>query len=77
MSDNTPATTSITDAGATLGLVLFYDTRLSANDTTSCSSSLESVIDHNSRNFKPHPNLDFRMRPLNFTDSERRRCSRS
>ena len=34
-------------------------------------ATLEAVIDHYSRNFKPHPNLDFRMRPLNFTDSEK------
>jgi cytochrome c peroxidase len=33
--------------------------------------TLEAVIDHYSRDFKPHPNLDFRMRPLNFTDSEK------
>ncbi len=36
--DNTPASNPITDAGATLGRVLFYDTRLSANDTISCAS---------------------------------------
>ncbi|MDQ6612725.1 MAG: putative Ig domain-containing protein, partial [Gemmatimonadota bacterium] len=37
-SDNAPVTNPITDAGATLGRVLFYDSRLSANDATSCSS---------------------------------------
>ena len=37
-TDNTPADNSVTDAGATLGRVLFYDTRLSANDRVSCSS---------------------------------------
>src|SRR6516162_6158026 len=31
--DNTPANNPVTDAGATLGRVLFYDTRLSANNT--------------------------------------------
>jgi len=36
--DNTPASNPITDAGATLGRVLFYDTKLSANDTISCGS---------------------------------------
>jgi cytochrome c peroxidase len=36
--DNTPADNPLTDAGATLGRVLFYDRRLSANDTTSCGS---------------------------------------
>jgi cytochrome c peroxidase len=36
--DNTPPDNPITDAGATLGRVLFYDTRLSANSTTSCAS---------------------------------------
>ena len=36
--DNTPADNSVTDQGATLGRVLFYDTRLSANNTISCGS---------------------------------------
>lgn len=36
--DNTPANNPITDAGATLGRVLFYDKRLSLTNTTSCSS---------------------------------------
>jgi len=36
--DNTPSTNPVTDAGATLGRVLFYDKRLSINDTVSCSS---------------------------------------
>jgi cytochrome c peroxidase len=37
-TDNTPPTNPITNAGATLGRVLFYDKLLSANDTTSCAS---------------------------------------
>src|SRR5690606_8048794 len=37
-ADNTPADNPITDAGATLGRVLFYDTRLSRNETVSCAS---------------------------------------
>lgn len=36
--DNTPNDNQITNAGATLGRVLFYDKRLSANDTTACAS---------------------------------------
>jgi cytochrome c peroxidase len=36
--DNTPATNPTTDAGATLGRVLFYDTRLSSTNTISCGS---------------------------------------
>ncbi len=36
--DNTPPDNPVTDHGATLGRVLFYDTRLSGNDTTSCGS---------------------------------------
>lgn len=35
---NTPPTNPVTDWGATLGRVLFYDTRLSANQTLSCAS---------------------------------------
>jgi len=38
MSDNTPGFNPITDAGATLGRVLFYDKRLSRNGEVSCSS---------------------------------------
>ena len=37
-TDNTTATNPITNAGATLGRVLFYDKFLSANNTTSCGS---------------------------------------
>ena len=36
--DNTPRTNRLTDAGAALGRVLFYDTQLSANNTTACAS---------------------------------------
>ena len=36
--DNTPADNQITDAGATLGRVLFYDQDLSKNRTISCAS---------------------------------------
>jgi cytochrome c peroxidase len=36
--DNTPTHNPLTDDGATLGRVLFYDTRLSANNRTSCAS---------------------------------------
>jgi len=36
--DNTPNDNQITDQGATLGRVLFYDKVLSANNTISCSS---------------------------------------
>ncbi|WP_288368778.1 cytochrome c peroxidase [uncultured Roseivirga sp.] len=36
--DNTPTNNQITNAGATLGRVLFYDVQLSANNTVSCAS---------------------------------------
>ncbi len=36
--DNTPIDNPITDAGATLGRVLFYDKKLSANASISCAS---------------------------------------
>ncbi|MBL0937271.1 MAG: c-type cytochrome [Gemmatimonadaceae bacterium] len=36
--DNTPNANPTTDAGATLGRVLFYDRRLSANDRVACAS---------------------------------------
>jgi cytochrome c peroxidase len=37
-ADNTPADNPITNAGAELGRVLFYDDRLSHNDGTACAS---------------------------------------
>ena len=37
-ANNTPADNRITNAGATLGRALFYDQRLSHNDSTSCAS---------------------------------------
>jgi len=36
--DNTPAANPTTDAGATLGRVLFYDTRLSSTQTVACAT---------------------------------------
>lgn len=36
--DNTPDDNPVTDHGATLGRVLFYDTKLSANNKTACAS---------------------------------------
>jgi cytochrome c peroxidase len=36
--DNTPANNPLTDAGATLGRVLFYDKRLSVNNTVACAN---------------------------------------
>lgn len=36
--DNTPADNPVTDAGATLGRVLFHDPRLSGNDRIACAS---------------------------------------
>ncbi|MEO7993467.1 MAG: cytochrome c peroxidase [bacterium] len=44
-SDNTPVDNHITNAGATLGRVLFYDTLLSRNKTIRCASCHQQ--DHN------------------------------
>jgi cytochrome c peroxidase len=38
LNDNTPSDNAITNDGATLGRVLFYDTHLSKNNTVSCAS---------------------------------------
>ena len=38
LNDNTPADNPLTNDGATLGRVLFYDTHLSKNNTVSCGS---------------------------------------
>jgi cytochrome c peroxidase len=37
-TDNTPGTNPVTDLGAQLGRVLFYDKRLSTNQTVACAS---------------------------------------
>ena len=42
--DNTPANNVITNAGATLGRVLFYDEKLSANGTVSCASCHQAAF---------------------------------
>ncbi len=42
-SDNTPGNNEITDAGATLGRVLFYDPSLSQNYSISCASCHDPV----------------------------------
>ncbi|MCA9715441.1 MAG: cytochrome-c peroxidase [Myxococcales bacterium] len=39
--DNTPADNPVTDAGATLGRVLFYETALSQNESIACASCHE------------------------------------
>ncbi len=41
--DNTPANNRVTNAAATLGRALFYDKRLSLNQTVSCSSCHQQV----------------------------------
>ncbi len=42
--DNTPNNNPVTDAGATLGRVLFYDKNLSANNTVSCASCHQQEV---------------------------------
>lgn len=42
-ADNTPSFNPVTNAGATLGRVLFYDKQLSANNTISCASCHQST----------------------------------
>lgn len=45
--DNMPATNRITDDGATLGRVLFYDKHLSKSNTVSCASCHNPALDFN------------------------------
>ncbi len=42
--DNTPADNAITNSGATLGRVLFYDVNLSANNAVSCASCHQQAV---------------------------------
>jgi cytochrome c peroxidase len=48
--DNTSASNPITDAGATLGRVLFYDTRLSRTDSISCSACHQQALAFSDQN---------------------------
>lgn len=43
-TDNTPSNNRITDAGATLGRVLFYERRLSSNRSMSCASCHQQAL---------------------------------
>ena len=43
-NDNTPAGNVVTDEAATLGRVLFYDKRLSVNDTIACASCHQQAL---------------------------------
>jgi cytochrome c peroxidase len=43
-TDNTPPENPITNAGATLGRVLFYDVRLSADDRIACASCHQQAL---------------------------------
>lgn len=43
-SDNTPMTNPVTDDGATLGRVLFYDKNLSANRSISCANCHQQTM---------------------------------
>lgn len=45
--DNTPGNNRITDDGATLGRVLFYDKHLSKTNTVSCASCHNPALDFN------------------------------
>ena len=70
--DNTPPDNPVTDAG------LFKSPSLRNVEHTApymhdgrCAN-LAEVIDHYSRNVKPHPNVDGRVRrPLNFSDADK------
>ena len=42
--DNTPVTNPVTDEGATLGRVLFYDKALSINNTVACASCHNQAV---------------------------------
>jgi len=42
--DNTPADNAISNSGATLGRVLFYDVNLSANNAVSCASCHQQAV---------------------------------
>ena len=52
--DNEPIDNQVTDAGATLGRVLFYDTKLSLNNTVSCGTChIQSLAFSDGKKFSP------------------------
>ena len=63
--DNEPNTNPVTDDGATLGRVLFYDPKLSANGTVSCASCHQ----------QDHGFSDSRRLSVGFTGGRTRRHS--
>ena len=65
--DNTPTDNPITNEGATLGRVLFYDTNLSANGSVSCGSCHNQSVGFS----------DERQLSLGFDGGETRRHSMS
>lgn len=65
--DSTPADNPVTNAGATLGRVLFYDRQLSAKGTISCSSC----------HLQQHGFSDPRQRSVDFEGGFTRRNSMS
>ena len=69
-SDTTPDDNLITNAGATLGRVLFYDKRLSITNTHSCSSCHEQSHGFASSETFPHGALGMptRRSPMALTD---------
>jgi cytochrome c peroxidase len=76
--DNTPADNPVTDAGATLGRVLFYDTRLSANNSVSCGSchlQKNAFVDPNrfSKGFEGKPTDRHAMSLVNLRNYTRGR----
>jgi cytochrome c peroxidase len=66
-ADNTPATNPVTDTGATLGRVLFYDIKLSANGTVACASC----------HVQEHGFSDAKTLSIGFDGSQTRRHSMS
>lgn len=80
--DNTPVENPITNAGATLGRVLFYDPRLSSNNTISCASChKQSLAFGDDRALSPGVNGDsmrhsMRLINVRFAESTRFRWDR-
>ncbi len=63
--DNTPASNPITNDGATLGRVLFYDKALSRNNTVSCASCHQQSLSFG----------DNKVKSLGFENGQTRRHS--
>lgn len=74
--DNTPPNNQISDAEATLGRVLFYDKKISVNNTIACASCHQQAFAFSDTAMGQHGRERHHWTPLDAAD-QRAFCQRS